>query len=304
MALIPVVLTAWLAASAIGGWTTAPVITLAAMAAVVALLGAMDDWLSLRARVRLPVHFAAALVVVVVVGGWSRMALPFAGPVDLGAVAPVLAILWLVGLLNAYNFMDGIDGIAGAQGLAAGAAWCAFGLAAHQPAVAWLGAATAAASLGFLTMNWHPARIFLGDAGSTGLGFLLAGLPLLAREAQPAALAPWLAACPVWPFVFDAGYTFLRRATRGENVFHPHRDHLYQRLVIAGWSHPRVAALYGVLAAVGGAVLLLVAPQPRLAAPAALLLLALAALLAIVTILVERRARAALPASRMAATAR
>jgi UDP-N-acetylmuramyl pentapeptide phosphotransferase/UDP-N-acetylglucosamine-1-phosphate transferase len=102
----------------------------------------------------------------------------------------------------------------------------------------------------------------MGDVGSAFLGFLFALLPLVAlRESSligrpmDSTMLPVFALLVVWPFVSDGFYTFLRRASQGEVVWKPHRTHLYQRLVAAGWPHARVSALYaawcGVSALVG-----------------------------------------------------
>jgi UDP-N-acetylmuramyl pentapeptide phosphotransferase/UDP-N-acetylglucosamine-1-phosphate transferase len=163
-------------------------------------------------------------------------------------------MIWIVGLTNAYNFMDGSDGIAGAQALVAGASWACLGWLAGLPTLAGLGLLLAGGSLGFLLHNWPPARIFMGDVGSAFLGYSFAILPLLALAGQRslAAASPVLGLLPVWPFVFDASFTFLRRLRHGENVFAAHRTHLFQRLLIAGFSHRFVLLLYGSLATVGG----------------------------------------------------
>ena len=95
----------------------------------------------------------------------------------------------------------------------------------------------------------------MGDVGSAFLGYSFAVLPLLL--AQPAVgsrlrgIAPVLGVLVVWPFVFDAAYTFLRRLARRENVLAAHRSHVYQRLVIGGHSHRRVTTLYIALAGAG-----------------------------------------------------
>jgi UDP-N-acetylmuramyl pentapeptide phosphotransferase/UDP-N-acetylglucosamine-1-phosphate transferase len=164
-------------------------------------------------------------------------------------------VFWIVGLTNAYNFMDGIDGIAGGQAVVAGLGWAYLGAAVDAPAIEAVAWAVALSSAAFLAHNWSPARIFLGDVGSGFLGYTFAALPFLARVA-PAADGPGLripvaAALVVWPFVADAGYTFGRRLLRGENVFSAHRSHLYQRLVIAGWSHAAVTSAYIAMAAIG-----------------------------------------------------
>jgi UDP-N-acetylmuramyl pentapeptide phosphotransferase/UDP-N-acetylglucosamine-1-phosphate transferase len=201
--------------------------------------------------------------------------LPILGHVALGPAGAALGLVWVVGLMNAFNFMDGIDGIAGTQALAAGLGWALLGAWGAGADLSTAGLLVAGASLGFLWHNWPPARIFMGDVGSVYVGFLLAVLAVVAARRGPA----WGVAgiLLVWPFVFDASLTFLRRAARRENVLQPHRSHLYQRLVIAGWSHQRTTGLYGALAAAGlgsGAVYVTGTAAARLAALALVAVLA------------------------------
>ena len=212
-------------------------------ALAIALLGLVDDFQHLSALVRLAVQTAVAIAVVMTSGDAALpgLASPMAG---------ALTVLWLVTLTNAFNFMDGIDGIAGAQALLAGFGWLTVGLLSDAPSVAALGLLLAAASAGFLLHNWHPARVFMGDAGSGFFGFLFAALPLVSATRNDTL---WLCAgLLMWPFLADTAVTLLRRASRGENVLSPHRSHFYQRLVLTGRSHRYVALLYAGLAALGG----------------------------------------------------
>jgi UDP-N-acetylmuramyl pentapeptide phosphotransferase/UDP-N-acetylglucosamine-1-phosphate transferase len=199
------------------------------------------------------VHLLAAVAAVAVLGPVSRVDLGSFGMLGFGLLAWPLTLLWIVGLTNAFNFMDGSDGIAGitaaavAAGIAAAAAACIDG------PVAVIAAAFAGSALGFLTSNWQPARIFMGDVGSAFCGFLLAVLPLaVGADAVPEVLP--VAVLALWPFIFDTSLTLLRRLWAGENIFQAHRSHLYQRLLIAGWSHRAVASLYGGLAAFGATI--------------------------------------------------
>ena len=112
-----------------------------------------------------------------------------------------------------------------------------------------MGLLIAAASLGFLGHNWPPARIFMGDVGSAFLGYVFAAMTVLAAQAGPVFVLAGIVL--VWPFVFDAAFTFTRRLCRGEKVWVAHRSHLYQRLVISGLSHGQVSALYIGLAMLG-----------------------------------------------------
>ena len=222
-------------------------------ALAIAWVSWLDDLQTLSNRTRLAVHLMAAVAATALLGPVSRVDLGTFGMLRLGPLAWPLTLLWIVGLTNAFNFMDGSDGIAGitaaavAAGIAAAAAACGVG------PVAVIAAASAGAALGFLTGNWQPARIFMGDVGSAFCGFLLAVLPLAVRADCVAEVLP-VAAFALWPFIFDTAFTLLRRLGRGENIFQAHRSHLYQRLLIAGWSHRAVASLYGGLAAVAATV--------------------------------------------------
>lgn len=216
----------------------------------VAAVGWVDDLRNLPQGIRLAVQAVAAAAVLLAFGPMVSVSLPGWGMVALGWLAGPLAFLWLVGLTNAYNFMDGIDGIAGSQAVLAGLGWAVLGALRGEPEVTAFALLLAGASLGFLTRNWPPARIFMGDVGSTFLGFSFAALPLLVDPADPHLFLAGLLL--VWPFVFDTVFTLICRLLRGENILRAHRSHLYQRLVIAGWSHRSVTLLYAGLAAAGG----------------------------------------------------
>jgi UDP-N-acetylmuramyl pentapeptide phosphotransferase/UDP-N-acetylglucosamine-1-phosphate transferase len=111
-----------------------------------------------------------------------------------------------------------------------------------------------AAAGGFLLFNRPPARIFLGDVGSTSLGFLAGTLALFGTARGDFEL--WQPLLAFSPFIVDATATLIRRALRGERVWKAHRSHYYQRLVLAGWSHGRtVAAEYALMTACGASAL-------------------------------------------------
>jgi len=207
---------------------------------VIAGAGWADDLRSLPAWVRLLVQCIAAGAVVWSLGPITRLPLPPPLAVPLGLLAGPITLLWLVGVTNIYNFLDGIDGFAATQGLIAGV-----GLAVAfkgEPA-AGVGWAVAAACLGFLLFNWHPARIFMGDVGAGALGFLLAATALSVGDSA----AVWVMGMFLWFFLSDGSFTILRRLWQGERIWTPHRSHLYQRLVRAGLAHSVVVS--GVAAA-------------------------------------------------------
>ena len=227
----------------------------AAGAVLVAVVSWFEDLHSIPRSVRFAAHLLGAHAAILGLGYWRTISLPFLGAVSLGRWGIAVTALWIVGLTNAYNFMDGTDGIAASQALVAGIGWALLGCTAGQPLVSGIGLLIAACSLGFLGHNWPPARIFMGDVGSAFLGYTLAILPLMyGFFDRKGTGAPAVGLLLVWPFVFDAAFTFVRRFLRRENVFAPHRSHLYQRMTSAHSGHALVALIYAGLAAAGGAL--------------------------------------------------
>src|SRR5215510_4514971 len=217
---------------------------------VIAYLGWRDDVHSLSARVRFAVQGLVAAVSIYGLGYFKSVTIPLVGELQLGAVGVVITFLWIIGLTNAYNFMDGIDGIAGGVALAGGLGWMLLATNAHSPFAFWIALAIAASSLGFLGHNWSPAKIFMGDVASTFLGYSFAALPLLSSDKSGDALM--LGTLLMWTFILDTSVTFFQRLFRRENIFSAHRTHLYQRLVIGGYSHATISVLYIFLTLLAG----------------------------------------------------
>jgi UDP-N-acetylmuramyl pentapeptide phosphotransferase/UDP-N-acetylglucosamine-1-phosphate transferase len=234
-----------------------------AAAIVIAVVSWLDDLQSLSPKIRFLVHFLAAGLVIAEWGYWENLNLPLLGNLPLGWVGLALTLLWIVGLTNAYNFMDGIDGIAGGQALVAGLGLAVVGMMLDDKFVFAIGGLLAASSLGFLFYNWSPAKIFMGDVGSAFLGFTFAVIPVMAKRTAPLNrdFMLWIGFLLLWPFIVDTGFTLLRRLSKGENVFQAHRSHLYQRMVIAGYSHQIVSLLYIGLALIGSILSLLIATR-------------------------------------------
>jgi UDP-N-acetylmuramyl pentapeptide phosphotransferase/UDP-N-acetylglucosamine-1-phosphate transferase len=226
-------------------------------AVLVAAVSLWDDFGHVSRRLRLLAHGVAALVLVT--GGlvWSHLDLP---GIDWGfpaALALVLTVLYAVWMINLYNFMDGMDGLAGGMGLFGFGALAVLGWQGGEPFFSLVSACTAAACAGFLTSNFPPARIFLGDLGSSTLGLLAAGLSLWGYRRGLFPL--WVAWLAFSPFIVDATWTLLRRLARGERIWEPHRSHHYQRLVLAGWGH-RKTLLRGYVVMGGAAGCAVAAP--------------------------------------------
>ena len=195
----------------------------------------------------------------VLLGGmWlSGIAWPWGGGWSLGMLAVPVTLFWITGMTNLYNFMDGIDGIAGGVGVlyGLGVAWAAF-LSGH-PAEGAVALAILSGCLGFLWFNFPPAKIFMGDVGSLLLGFLFAVLAVRLSQDSSNPVPFCFFVILYSGFLFDTAYTLIWRTLRGDKWWRAHRSHLYQRLVIAGWSHLRVTLLYTALSAVSLALAML-----------------------------------------------
>lgn len=226
-------------------------------ACALSIVSLADDASSLPVEVRLPAHLTASLVVVLAIAEPPAVAVPW------GWAGAALAVVGLAWMANLYNFMDGSDGLAGGMGafgfatLAAGAAYSG------EAALAAFCAALASACAGFLGHNFPPARAFLGDSGSIPLGFFAGAIGL--QGSLAGAWSPWFPLLAFSPFIVDATLTLLRRLARGERVWIAHRDHAYQRLVLAGWSRRRLAlSAYALMAAAGASALVLARAEPML----------------------------------------
>ena len=142
--------------------------------------------------------------------------------------------MWIT---NLYNFMDGIDGLAAGQAVIAGGALALAASASGALLVANASAALAVAALGFLAFNFPPASIFMGDVGSTAIGFFFACTPFLAGDGAVPVEAVGLALAL---FILDATVTLVRRVVRRERLSQAHRTHFYQRPLALGFGHRRI----------------------------------------------------------------
>jgi len=218
---IVVVLVALLA-NALAAWQLGctRLITLPFIALPLALVGLLDDRHNLPARWRYGVHLITAALLL--------------APLGLPWLAWPLLLLAITAVINCTNFMDGLDG------LVAGCMAVALTAAALQLDASWSLWALVGALIGFLLWNWSPAKVFMGDVGSTFLGAVFAGVVLQA-PGWPEALGLLLVATPI---LGDACLCVPRRLLGGQSIWQAHRLHLFQRLHQAGWPHARVAGLY------------------------------------------------------------
>ena len=237
------------------GWAWILGATVIAMSIVLAAVGLIDDMRPMRASYRLGVQLFVSGAILFAMGGVPEFE-RFMGGNIMGAnnfgrmfMYPLLllVILWWI---NLFNFMDGIDGLAGSQAvfmLLSGAgllAWLNPFVTAH-PMWLWM-LCISAAVVGFLLLNWAPAKIFMGDVGSIYLALMILSLALMSIRYQwvsvPAGLGMWAILGAV--FATDATVTLLVRMATGQRWHEGHRSHVYQQLSRRWASHQKVTALY------------------------------------------------------------
>ena len=213
----------------------------------VATISLLDDYRPVAARYRLLVHFLAAFLLLFQTDLWIE-SINFA---NLQLSLPsfwqiLLSLLFVVWMINLYNFMDGMDGFAGGMAVSGFGSFALLGWFANDMSFAVLNLLIASAASGFLVFNFPPARIFMGDVGSSSLGLLAAAFSLWGNQAGIFPL--WIAMLLFSPFIVDATVTLLKRLQRGEKIWQAHRTHYYQQLVQLGWGHKRtVLCEYGLM---------------------------------------------------------
>jgi UDP-GlcNAc:undecaprenyl-phosphate GlcNAc-1-phosphate transferase len=234
------------------GWSGTLALLLG-IAAVIVLLGLVDDLRPLPWQLRLAVQVTAAVAVVVLL------------PADWAWFVRAAAVVWIVGLTNAFNMLDNMDALSG------GVAWIAAGVLAllclaRSPSFrdgdgsALLGPMflLMAALSGFLWFNWPPARIFMGDAGSTFLGFFLGVYSLVICDVDTSPQSWAVPVCVLAVPWYDLIAVVTIRLCQGRSPFHADKQHLSHRLVELGLSSPaavRVIYLLALASGVGGVVL-------------------------------------------------
>ncbi len=219
---------------------------------IVATIAFYDDYKGCPVRFKLAgflIATVAALSTGIVIEGTF---IPYLGEINLGLLAYPLTLLWIFGLTNSYNFMDGLDGMAASTSIVA-AAFLALISFQHGSQFIYLAALTlAAGSLGFLIFNLPPAKIFMGDVGSTFLGLCFAIMAVIAARYDHSHISLFVVPMLLLHFIFDTAFTFFRRLFVGEPVLQAHRSHLYQLLNRLGLSHGAVTSIFTMMAFVQG----------------------------------------------------
>lgn len=230
------------------------------------ILGLVDDFRNLGAKLKFAVQFLLALAVVLA-GFYFRVVEVPVAPyrIELGFFGPAVTILWIMGIANALNLIDGMDGLSSGIALIGSGVWAMLYLKSGQYLPALAAISASGAILGFLFYNFPPASIFMGDSGSLFLGYLLAVLPLLGKPGSQmeTGLVPAVTICLI-P-IMDTGAAILRRWRWRVSFFTADKYHLHHKLMNLGFEQRQILAIiYGLCAILGTTVLASVYASPYL----------------------------------------
>lgn len=233
-------------------------------AAVIAVMGVFDDCRDLNAKFKFAVQIIAALIVIFI--GNIRITV-FTNPNILSdnpyLVLPewlsvTLTVLWIVFITNAVNFIDGLDGLAAGVSAIMSVSLVFISVRTGEGTIAIIGMALMGACFGFLPYNFNPAKIFMGDTGSTFLGFMLATLSVQGVFKSYAVISFAVPLLILGLPLFDASFAMIRRVLTGKNPMTADRGHLHHRLIDMGFSQKQtVFILYAISAVLGIAAVLL-----------------------------------------------
>ena len=207
---------------------------------LIAAISLIDDITDQSALVKLVTQMVAVAIVLSLGITLDEIAIPVVGYVDLGVVGYVISFFWILGLTNSYNFMDGLDGLAGGVAVIAGLFFMIITFYEGSSFVYITSYSLLAGALGFLFLNFPPAKIILGDVGAAFLGFVFAVLAIIATRYDESRTSFLVIPVLMFNFIYDTSYTFVRRLAQGRNVLEAHREHLYQLMNRSGFSHMEV----------------------------------------------------------------
>jgi UDP-GlcNAc:undecaprenyl-phosphate/decaprenyl-phosphate GlcNAc-1-phosphate transferase len=214
-------------------------------ACVCAGVGLLDDRFEVNPMIKLAGELAAAAIPVAAGATIDHITLPLLHPLDLGPLQYPVTMLWIVALMNSFNFIDGMDGLAAGIGAITAGTFAILALSLNRGGAALLAAALAGACLGFLRHNFHPARVFMGDAGSLTLGYLLAAIAVQGVLKTAAAVALVFPMLVLLVPIFDTSFVLLHRIKYGRRPWSADANHLHHRFVRVGFGQRRAAlALY------------------------------------------------------------
>jgi UDP-GlcNAc:undecaprenyl-phosphate GlcNAc-1-phosphate transferase len=215
-------------------------------ACLIALIGAIDDVRELKPLVKLAGQILAAAIAVESGAVVTNVTVPFLGALQFPNTGGVLTVIWLVGLMNVVNFSDGVDGLAAGICTIDGVAFSIIAFSLDVNGAAILAALTAGAALGFLFHNFHPASVFMGDAGANLLGYLL-GVATVVGSLKTNAFVALIVPLVVLAIPFlDTSFVIAKRLKYRRKPWSADDTHFHHRMVAIGFSQRKtVLYLYG-----------------------------------------------------------
>jgi UDP-N-acetylmuramyl pentapeptide phosphotransferase/UDP-N-acetylglucosamine-1-phosphate transferase len=195
----------------------------------ISVIGLLDDIFTINPLIRFLVQIVSSFLAIICLGGLNSISFGLT-TITIPILPGIIAVLGIVWFTNLFNFLDGIDGYISAEVIfICISAYILFGTT--------ILLLLAAVVLGFLVWNWQPAKIFMGDVGSTLLGFSIAVFAIYHQKTDSSSIPIWLIITSV--FWFDATLTLFRRWKNHEHLSKAHKKHAYQRIVQAGFSHQK-----------------------------------------------------------------
>lgn len=219
---------------------------------LIVIIGLIDDYKNLPAKVKLLGQILAACVVVYFDVRIDVITDPFGDYLYLEYLAVPATVFWIVGLTNTVNLIDGLDGLAAGVSTIASITIMLVALQEDVMIVALFTAALAGAALGFLRYNFNPAKIFMGDTGSMFLGFILAGISVIGAVKCTATIALIVPILALGLPIMDTTFAIIRRYRGGVPIFKPDKGHLHHRLLDLGFSQRQAVLLMYVISALLG----------------------------------------------------
>lgn len=241
--------TAGLVTSALlsGDWQSLPLFLIVILFSVGGV-GLLDDVVQLSVGKRMSLYLLGAFLVALLCHRIGTLELPLIPPYAFGTTGAIVFTTLFIGwYTNLFNFMDGTDGIAAGAAIVTCCALAFVFLSNDDAVLGHVSLSLAGATLGFLIYNFSPASVFMGDVGSVFLGTGCGALTAAAIERQHVSLVAGVLL--MFPFVFDATFTLVRRGLHGERVWLAHRSHIYQQMCDLGVSHRSVSLSYTAAAA-------------------------------------------------------
>ena len=225
-------------------------------AVIIVILGVLDDIITLHALPKFIVQIGAAWIAVYYGNVIQYLSNPILTSterfLDLGRFAVPVTILWIVAITNAVNFIDGLDGLAVGVSAISSATLLVTAILVSEGNVAVIMAALLGACLGFIPYNLNPAKIFMGDSGSTFLGYVLAVVSIQGLFKLYAIISFAVPFLILGLPIFDICFAILRRLARGENPMHADRGHVHHRLIDMGFNQKQAVAISYIMTAILG----------------------------------------------------